>query len=337
MLPPFAPGEKSRESPAALLRNYAQQAEASLTRFGASAARIDALLEPLEHLAADPAIGEGFHWSRAILRSPEVFEEFLLRQPHEGSVLVADRFHLLPLVAEAELPPEFYLLKLSKKRATLEAVLQDVRAGMRVQAVKLPRMAETLDEFLALDKPDHDRENRMAGGGTRQILFGTGSERETQHAHLGDYYKHVEQALAAFIGLKNGVVVPVGVEEDTALYRSVAAGHTYLSPESIGRSPDDGVPEPELLRRALDLVHGAVLARNRAACQSARERLAPGRYSENPEAITEMAAVGRVARLYVAQDARDENLNLALIDTLLHSGEAHALPAGSPAAVVLRY
>jgi hypothetical protein len=336
VLPPLVPGEMTRESARALLRDYTREAEASLSRLGASEAGIKALIEPLEQLAADPATAEGFHWSRAILRSPEVFEEFLLRQPADGGVTVGDRFHLLPLIAEAELPAEFYLLKLSKKYAAIEVVQHDQRAGLRLNPVRLPNLAQTLDEFLALDIPDHDRENRSTGGGSRKILFGTGSERETQHSHLSDFYKHVDRELAKALQPSSGTVVLVGVEEDTALYRSISA-YPHLTAESIQRSPDDGVSAHELIRRGLDLMRTATLQHNLKSCELAKERMAPARYSENLDTIAEMAALGRVARLYSPENVRDAKLNGALIDTLLHGGEAHALPAGAPAGAVLRY
>jgi hypothetical protein len=330
LLPPFVPGEETRESAAALLRDYARQAEASLTRLGAGPAHIGPLLEPLRKLAADPAITEGSHWSRAIFRSPEVFEEFLLRRPVDGSVTVSDRFDLLPLVAEAELPAEFYLLKLSKKRAVVE------RAGLRLEPVRLPGTAQTLEEFLALDTPDHDRENRMTAGGSRQIRFGTGHEQEAQQAHLGDFYKHVDHALAAWLGPKNEMVVLVGVEEDTALYRARSA-HPDLIADSIERSPDDGALDSGLLRLGFDLIRKSILRRNAAARESAREKLAPARFIEDAEAIAGAAASGRVERLYLAENEHQPRLNRALIDTLLHSGEPHAIPIGAAAGAVLRY
>jgi hypothetical protein len=330
ILPPFVPGEKTRRSPAALLRDYAHQAESTLAGLGASQAHIAALLEPLERLASDPATAEGFHWSRVILRSPEVFEEFVLRQTTQEGVTVAEWFDLLPLIAEADLPAEFYVLKLSKKQAILE------RAGLSLELVRLPKTAQTLDEFLELDTPDHDRENRMIAGGSRQIRFGTGHERETRHGHLHDFYKHIDQKLSAFVRPKNGMVMLVGVEEDTALYRS-ASTYPNLIAESIERSPDDGMPDHELLRRGLDMIRTATLQRNAAARQLARAQLAPARYSEVPDTIRELASQGRVARLYVAETPREPLWIDALIETLRHSGEAHAVPAGEPAGAVLRY
>lgn len=335
-LPPFLPGEKGRDAASTMLRNFAQQAESKLASFGADKTHITALVEPISQLAADPQITEGFHWSRAILRSPEVFEEFVLRTPVEGEVTVASRFQLLPLVAEAELPAEYYLIKISKKHATLE------RAGLRAEPVMLPETAQTVDDFLAFDIPDHDRENRMTAGSTRQVRFGTGSERETQQAYLADYYRHVDHAIASILRPRNAVAVLVGVEEDIALYRSVSTA-TDLLVDSIRRSAADGgsgasaVSGDELLTRALALIRSARLMRNEEARAAVRERLAPARFSEDAHTIANMAALGRVARLYVSEDARTANLNDAVIETLTHGGDVHAIPAGQNAAAALRY
>lgn len=335
-LPPFIPGEKKREAGSALLRDYARRAEEGLARFGMSKPRIEALVEPLERLAGDPATGEGFHWSRAILRSPEVLEEFLLRHPTDGQVGVAERFDLLPLVPETAMPAEFYVLKLSKKHAQVEVVQHEGRAGLRIDPVKLPKTPMTMDEFLELDIPDHDRENRMAAGGATRIRFGTGKEREAQGGHLHDFFKHVDQVITTLLRPVHGQVVLEGVEEDTALYRSISTYPNVL-PESIQRSPDDGTTSQELMRRAIEFVRAAALKRNAAARDAARERLAPGRFSEKVDAIEELASTGRVGQLYLPEDARDARLNSVLIETLLHGGEAHAIPAGEVVGAALRY
>lgn len=328
LISPFAPGEKTRFSPAALLRNYTHEAEIRLTALGANKEQISTLLQPLTNLAGDPALMEGFHWSRAMLRSPEIFAEFLLRKPVEGGMTVGERFNLLALVAEAEMPREFYVLKLSKRAVSL------ARVGSRLEAVKIPRTAATLDEFLELDKPDHDRENRT--GAAPRVRFGTGTERENHMAYLGAYYKHADQELSTVLRPKKAMVVLAGVEEDTALFRSVAT-YPYVLAESIQRSPDDGSSEEDLLQRAFLMMRQCMLKRNAAALKEARERMAPGRFSEDAAGMAQMAEQGRVGQLYVAEDAKEEKLNRVLIETLAHGGEVHALPAGRAAAAVMRY
>ncbi|HTS77900.1 MAG TPA: hypothetical protein VMG40_16935 [Bryobacteraceae bacterium] len=335
LVPPFLPGQTSRSSPSAVLRNYTHAAELRLTELGATRQQIGTLLDPLVRLASDPSSAEGFHWPRLVLRSPEIFEEFFLRHSVAPGLTVAQHFQLLAFVAEAEMPHEFYLLKVSKKRAALE------RAGWRLEPVTLPKAAQTLDGFLAMDIPDHDRENRNTVGGAagtqRRVRFGTGSsERETHRAYLADFYRHIDHALGAFLRPRNSIVVLTGVEEDAALFRSVAT-YPQVLPRGIQRSPDNGTSDEELLQLAASLIRESILARNAAALAQARERLAPARISSDAGQIPQLAASGRVGELYVAEDARDEKLNRALVETLTHSGEVHALPSGSAPAAMMRY
>lgn len=326
------PGETTRYSPAAMVRNYAHEAENRLNNLHATRQQIGTLLEPLTTMAKDPAFMEGFHWSRAILRSSEIFAEFLMRQPVQGGLTVGERFNLLALAAEAELPREFYLLKLSKRAASL------ARGAALLEAVEVPKMAKTLNEFLEFDKPDHDRESRTGkpSGGAPRIRFGTGTEREEHFAYLADYYRHVDHEMGVFLRPRKGMVVLAGVEEDTALFRSVAK-YPDLVGESIERSPDDGSSDHKLLECAFALIRAAILKRNAEAVKGARERLAPARFSEDAETMAQVASQGRVAQFYVAEDARDEKLNRALIETLAHGGEIHALPTGQAAAAMMRY
>lgn len=334
LVPPFAPGEKTRNSPAAQLRDYVHEAETRLNQLGATKEQIETLIAPLVKLASTPALSEGSHWSRAILRSPAVFEEFLLRRPVDAGMWVGQNFELLPLAAEIELSRELYVLKLSKKQATL------VRVGALLEPVALPDAAETVEQFLALEQPDHDLENRNAVGGAsgaaRRVRFSTGNERETETTYLGDYYKHVDHAVTSFLRPRNAAVVLVGVDQDSALFRSVT-GYPDVLEESIRRSPDDGGSDDDLIERALALLRASVLRGNSAALAAAKERLAPLRFSDHPGTIAHLAGSGRVGQLFIAEDARDENLNRALIETLKHAGEIHALPAGSAPAATLRY
>jgi len=332
-LPPFRPGETTRYSPAAMLKDHIREAESRLAELGATKEQIAALVEPLGRLAADPSIAEGFHWTRAILRSPKILQEFLMHIPASG-MHAGGHFDLLPFVAEAELPHEIYLLKLSSKHVAL------ARGGARLEAVKVPRMVETLEEFLELNQPDHDLENRSAVGGAagpaRRVRFGTGTERETHQTYLADYYRHVDHQLAAFVRPRRATVLLVGVEEDTSLFRSISS-LAELADKTIQRSPDDGSTDVVLLQEAFALLRGSILERNRLALAEAKERLAPARYSEDVPQIIQMAAQGRVGQLYIAENASDDQLNRALIETLTHGGETHALPAGSVAGAALRY
>jgi hypothetical protein len=259
-------------------------------------------------------------------------------------------------LTEAQLPPEFYLLKLSKKRVSLLRC-----AGHRTEPVALPKgVPETIEEALALDQPDHDLENRSAAGGSaaamRRVRFGTGSGRETQQGYLAQFYKAVDRGIRELLNTRGAGLVLVGVDEDTALYR---AGNTYLKllDKSIHGSPDSFLDEANLLREAYATTRSAIVQREAAELAQRKEQVAPARLSTDLKTILQAAFVGRVGWFYFDDSAhtidgfqaqgyrpwgKEDLQNLAAVQTILHGGRAFALPTGmmpdgAPAAAIFRF
>ena len=106
-------------------------------------------------------------------------------------------------------------------------------AGLHAELTKLPpRIPATLAEAMSFEPPDHDLENRSASGSStgamHGVRFGTGSGRETKHAHLADYYK------LSTAGCKSSSVNPTllsssGAWRKTSIFFALSAT-TRISP-----------------------------------------------------------------------------------------------------------
>ncbi len=243
--PPYRPGEAAG-SPSALMKAVIKAvAEHRFPR-----ATEATLLQPLEHLAENPAFASGSHWSRVLFRSPNVFEQFHLRQQAPASVTIAGSFWTRKLLAEFAIPSRFYILALTK---TGVALLQC--NDLAIEVITLPAgVPDTLSSALALDPPDHDLENRATAGSVtgalRRVRFGTGSGREREPAHLADYYKLVDRGLQKSIHDSNVPLILAGVEEDTALYRTVST-FWNLAVDAIPGSLDIAQDQSAILRPCL--------------------------------------------------------------------------------------
>lgn len=190
-LPNYRRGDQALNSSAKLLRNLAQDAGRRLETSHVPAREIEELLAPLRSMAEDPRADEGCHWPRALLRASGAFETIFLRQPAAAKTFAGPRFHVLPLLGELNLPSEFYVLKISRKHAGF------FRVQYSVEPLPMPgHLPDNLTDFLNLDKPDHDRENRsFAGpGANRRIRFGTSAERETE-PESASYYRALDHAV----------------------------------------------------------------------------------------------------------------------------------------------
>lgn len=318
-LPARRPGEQALHSTTHLLRNLTQDAAHQL------ATSPDDLFQPLRALAEDPKTDQGCHWPRVLLRAPDVFETVFLRSPAAARVYTGRYFYVLPLLEELCLPPEFYVLKISRKDAAL------LRAQFTLEPVPFPaRVPATLDEFLELERPDHDLENRNAAGPgpNRRIRFGTGAERET--AHLADYYRALDRAMHETI--RDAPLILLGVEEDTALYHSISADPNLAA---------DALRDSESVEQGYAILRARAMKRTAEMLAESSERLSPARFTRNLEIASAAASEGRVARLFVRAGEDDAALNDSAVETLRHGGEVFPVSAESlgdaRAAAMLRY
>jgi hypothetical protein len=356
LLPPYRPGEPVG-SPATLLTSYIQEAARRLAERALPQSVSADLLQPLEVLSEDPVLGVGTQWGRVIFRSPSVLELFHLTQPVQPSLSVGSSFSIRKLAPELALSRAFHILALSKMGVSLLRC-----AGVHAELTKLPpRIPATLAEAMAFDSPDHDLENRSASGSStgamHGVRFGTGSERETQHAHLADYYKLVDRGLQEFIREPDTPLILWGVKEDTDIYRAVS-DYSDLAQGSIVGSPDVSFLQPAvMLRKAYSILRTEELERQAAALAAGKERSTPSRFSTDPNSILRAAVEGRVGQLYVDEGAerinvfhgetfrswgREDLLNLAAVQTIIHHGKSCELPStmmpdGSIAVALMRF
>jgi len=353
LLPPFRSGNR-RVAPAVRLKAAIDDLARRFQEENMQCEDVARLLRPLEALAGDSELAARSHWSRVIFRSPTIFRSFLIADEEEESVRVAGSFFIRPLIPELYRPAVFHVLAISKTHVSLLRC-----AGQSAAVVKLPEaVPATLAEALDLEPPDHDLENRSAVGPSvgsmRRMRFGTGSEREKRHAHLADYYKCVDRGLHAV--LAGAPLVLCGVDEDSAMYRSVSA-YPGLVKESISGSLDFDRDKAEILRKAYLLLRAERDKRELDACLMAREGTAPARYSTDPSAILRAAFDGRVAQLWLSDQSfgvgiferenyrswgKEDLLNLAAVQTLAHDGRLAVLSAatvslGFTAGAVLRF
>ncbi len=341
LLPPFHRGEPAQPG-TALLHTYLQEAAKQLPKLGLRKTEGESLLEPLEHLANDPAWLTGSHFGCAIFRSPDDFCQFRLTGPAVPSLTIAGCFAIRRLLPDFRTPGLFYILGLSKESVRLLRCVD-----YQVQAVELPdRTPRTLEEAMALDAPDHVLENRSAAGPSagarRRIRFGTGTGHETEQRHLTDFYKMVDRGLQKLLREPGIPVLLAGVEENIAIYRA-ASTYGSLVKEHLNGSPSLPTPETETMAHAISVLRAEELRREARALKEAMEHTAPGRFSTDPRVIVHAAFEGRVDELYLDNSAEcrdvferrtyrswgeEDLLNLAAVETMLHRGKAFELPRG---------
>jgi hypothetical protein len=339
-LPPYHRGEPAG-SPAALLKSNLQELLHQLNERGVSKSAREELLDPLEHLAEHTELEKGSHWARVIFRSPEVFEQFLLSQPVRASLHVGGSFFIRKSVGDLGRPRVFYVLALSQTHVGLLRC-----EGVQAEPVELPKgVPSTIEEALAFEPPDHDLENRSSAGGSagamRRIRFGTGSEHEKERAYLEHFYQIVDRGLQPLVREPDTALILAGVEQDVSAYRGVSTSAKLLDQEIAG-SVDVARDHAEILQKAYRILRAEHLKRQAAELAVSRERVGAGRFSTDPRTIVKAAFDGRIGELYLNETAenvgnfkrdgyagfgKEDLLNLAAVQTVLHNGKLCEVPA----------
>jgi hypothetical protein len=335
LLPPVRPGDGT--SAGTLIKSNIQAAMQQLAELGLSRTASTNLLEPLENLS----LAGGSHWSRAILCSPAVLQQFFSTQPLKPALSVGGCFAIKALLAELDRPSVFYILAVSRSGV---ALLRCV--GLRAEPAMLPAgVPATAAELRTLEPSERTLENRSSIGSSagtmHSMRFGTGTGREQEHAHLADFYKLVDRGIQPLLAPREIPLLLAGVQEDTALYR---ANSTYaqLIRETISGSFNVERDREEILRQAYAILRESSVRRHAAALKTARERTTPARFSHDVDAIVKAAFEGRVSELYLNESAekidliergayrswgKEDLLNLAAVQSIVHHGKAVALPA----------
>lgn len=323
----------------AILPSLEKQARGS----GMNEAEAAELFEPLHQLESDPALAAGHHDSFAIFRSRRFFE--VLRVPGlplEGAWL-EQRFRITPVLERMALRPEFHLLTMTRRRVRLFHVELD-----EFREVPLPPgVIGYLDEFTAFDAPDHTLRNMSSSGGGGKVAFGTGSEKEKEHAHFRDFCRALDRGLLATLKRADTPLMLAGTGPEVAIYRDVCDYGRLIEP-AVTLSPDGGWSDAAIVQRAREIAAGWVspdLAR--VLAQFERKNGTAHGISE-AMAIAAAAAAGRVASLIITEGARmpeeggGDLINAAACDTLRLSGNVWIVPAPAAGemplvAAILRY
>lgn len=340
------------------LKNQLARAARELTSLEC-AERPEDLLAPAHSLLDDSAFWTHGEGGLAVLIEPQGTDMIRTVEPVEELMVVADRFHLKPLVRQSSDSFAFHILALSLNHVRL---LRATRTTAEEVAVAdLPRgSADTLRW--------DDREPQLRSHGAGRV--GTGRVTAAYHGHGGSKDAHtadvdrfllaVDRAIVGHLGTSAEPLVLAAVSELAAGYRRLSRHH-HIVDDPVTGNPD-GLTVGALHERAWPLVEPLSDGIDRAD----RERFLSGA-SQTFDSVTDAvtaAALGRVEAIFVPADVEywgrcdltdgsaighsarrpgDRDLaDIAAIETLRHGGRSFVVasedvPGGGEVAATLRF
>ena len=357
-LPTHRAGAEMSQDPIRL-KNLLATARAELVAAGMRGPEANELLAPAKALSAGGQFWAELSDGLALFLAGDGMQTFRLPNPVDELVVVADGFHITPLVAAVATGDPFYLLALSQSQVRL---FQGSRYGL--SEVELPAASRSLAEALRFD----DRERRLQLHGSGRA--GRGRVTATFHGHAMDkdnseedllrFLGAVARSVGEIIGDRRAPLVLAGVGYLLPLYRQVS-GKQLIIEGGITGNPEQLTPK-ELHALALPIVEPWFTQDRRKAAQAFLEGGGPTASTVAEGVVA--AYQGRVESIFVdvgrhrwgvfdqstmTVEEREDRLpgdrdlvDLAAAMTLIKGGsvfavEASALPSDDQIAAVLRY
>ena len=282
-------GREMQQNPIRL-KNLLREAEQRLSDLGVRGA--DKITKPAHDLEADSSFWRHQGDGLALFLGPDFAESYTLPVAFEDLVVVADHFHLKPLLPMMSSGEHFYVLGLSQKYVKL------FRGGRySVGEVHLTGVPASLADALQYD----DREPSLqshSGGGARAIFHGQGLGKDDPKDDIKRYFRLIDAGLHEILKDERAPLVLAGVDYLLPLYREVTE-YPHVMPDGVVGSPER-VSIEELHARAWEIVTPLF----DLDCESAKARYlavadTPTGTADVKQAIR-AAHQGRVETLFVA-------------------------------------
>ena len=325
------------------LKNLLRDAENQLIGYGIRAPEARRLLEPARGLLPDSHFWQCQGDGLAVFLAPGTCRYYRLPRSFKELLVVAERFHVKPLVPLFTEDGVFYVLAVSQNRARL---LQCTRYhALEVTPEAVP---PSLAEALRFDDPEKQFQFRTTGRAGTALFHGHGVSKDYDKDAILRYFQQVDRGIHDVLKEDRAPLVIAAVDYLHAIYRE-ANRYRHLLDEGVEANPDD-LSEQELQKRAWPIVEPYFERGRTEAIVAYREAVTKGLGGSDVAQTVLAAYDGKVSTLLVAADAEqwgrfdhearrvdlyderrpglEDLLDLAAVHTLTKKGSVYALPAG---------
>jgi hypothetical protein len=258
------------------------------------------LFEPFQALAHDTHFWNHRTEGLAILSAPGTFDIFELQRPVKALLVVADSFHLKPLLRILQSADRYQILGLTRHAARLYEGNRDA-----LDAVDLTDVPSTITEALGdeLTEPHLTVASYGlgAGGGSQAMHHGHGGRADEVDIDRERFFRVIDRAILEHHSRPSGLpLLLTALPEYHTPFRTISH-NPFLMAEGIQTNPESlseeqlrreawRIMEPHYLERLAQLVEAYQLGRSRQLA------------SDDVTDVARAAVAGRVATLLVEAD-----------------------------------
>ena len=361
-MPTHRAGREQQQDPIRL-KNLLAEAETKLSATGMRRPDIQKMMSQAEELLWNKDFWQHQSEGLAILLSPDLFKVYRLPVEFEELLVIANNFHIKPLLPCLGRDIKFYVLAVSLKKVRLFEANADMLSEIELNFVTNMEEALRLDDgersFNMLSGSQRSGEGRVGAGS----LHGHGIDDDDKKDILR-FFQSVNQGLNEALNDRNIPMVLAGVDYLLPIYRESTSYKNLLQDGIIGNPDREDLKE--LHEKAWNIVRPIFEESQKKAFEKF-EQLS-GQQSDlaihDLTAAVKAAVFGQVETLFVRLGAQkwgrydaennkvtvtgepgpgnDDLFDFAAAQTLLNSGQVFAvppeqMPAGEEIAAILRY
>jgi hypothetical protein len=276
-------------------RNLVDAAEQSL-RAKYPGRDVRALLERFRALTGDRAFWNHARDGLAVLAAGDRFDVHRLPRKVPELAVVADSFHLKPLLRFVQSADRFHVLGISRTEARL---FEGDRYGLSPAENGLPTFAEAV----GTERTEPTREKLTAGGRSPSTghYSGSGTRKDELDVDQEKFLRAIDRAVTERFSKPSGLpLIVVGLDVNLGEFRKLTQNPQVVE-EMISGDPGSFTPE-QLRAQAWKVMEPKYLARLARLTESYRTALGTGLASADPATIAPAALDGRVGLLLVDAD-----------------------------------
>ncbi len=361
-LPTYRAGRSEVQQNPVRLKKQLRDAQERLLAIGLRQPEVDAYLQPAQRLLEDSFFWTTMSDGLAIFLSKDYFHYYRLPTQFPEMVVVANRFHIKPLLPLLTSDGPFYVMAISQKTVRL---LHCTRFGFNELNIsgKIPQsLAETL-KYEDVDRQTQYNMHFAVPGTGGRLVSGHGDEVEETKEYILRFFYLVDRGLQReFLHNETAPLVLVSVDYLFPIYKK-ANTYEHLINKAVEGSPDK-MTLSELHQHGVSVMEPYFKQRQDEALRRYREFAGLKRSTSDLGKIVSDSYHGRVYILFIANNqqkwgsydpfedrveihSKEEPCDVDLLDfvaahTLAHRGDVYAIeaekiPDGALAAAVLRY
>jgi hypothetical protein len=354
-MPTYRTGAKSQQN---LIRfkNLLKEVEEQLNANGLRPPEAKELLKPAQELLWDAPFWRQSN-GLAMFLSPEVFRYYFLPFDFEELTIVADHFHLKPLLHLLTGDGQFYILTLSQNEVKFFQGTRDF-----IKELYLVNTPKSLAEALKYDDPERQLQSHSGGAPAGTAIFHGHAVTDDAKDNILRYFRQIDKGLHGLLREERVPLLLAGVDYLFPIYKE-ANSYPYLMDEGIKGNPESMSVE-KIHEQSWAIIQPYFQKKQKEAVDQYKQLAGTGRTSKEIKEIIPAAYFGRIDLLFVAVDRQqwgifnpDDNLvylhqkaepgardllDFAASQTIMNGGTVFVvkledMPDDAPLAAVFRY